>query len=252
MSREKPKKAVVATINYAGFEFPGLRLPSGEYAIAVSQVGYIFQFVHSNEQRTIKRLLGKGFQFVRAASELNPKKVNIILLEDFGKLVNAVARSKDKAYENARELAYAIQDASVTTTLEQAFDIAFENKEQLEYYQAKQSARVQGKVTRRTLTNVIQDYVKANSDLLSDNYRKFIYNNCTDATYRLVFGRSAKKLKEDWGCIDVRAAMTIEELMIVDSVERLAMKLIEEQGFEPQTAIKEAQNRLLIKKIERK
>lgn len=245
------KKAVVASVNYARFEFLGLKLPSGEYAIAASQIADIFQFDQNQSSRAIKRLLGKGFQFDQYSSEIHPKKVNILLLEDFGKLVNAIARSSDKAYEDARQLAYAIQDASVTTTIEQAFDIAFDNKEQLEYYQAKQTARVQGKVTRRTLTNVVKDYVKANSDELSDNYKKFIYNNCTDATYRIVFGRSAKKLKEDWECNDVRAAMTIEELMIIDSVERLAMTLIEDQDFEPQTAIKEAGNRLLIKKIER-
>ena len=251
MPQEKPKKAVVATVNYAGFEFPGLQLPDGNYAIAVSQVGEIFQFVHSNEQRTIKRLLGKDFQFVRAVSELNPKKVNIIPLEDFGRLVNAVARSSDKAYEKARDLAYAIQDASVTTTLEQAFDIAFDNKRSLIEYQEKQKARVQGKVARRNMTNVVKDYVKAHDDEVSDNYKKFIYNNCTDRTYRLVFGRSAKQLKEDWECNDVRAAMTVEELFIVRGVEDLAMKLIE-QGIEPQQAIDEAGKRLMIQKIERK
>ncbi len=260
MPKNKPQKAVVATVTYAGFEFPGLKLPDGSYAIspkarhcviAVSQVADIFQFDQNQGSRSIKRLLYKDFQFDRATSELNPKKVNIILLEDFGKLVNAIARSKDKAYENARELAYAIQDASVTTSIEQAFDIAFDNKQKLEDYQAKQKARVQGKITRRTLTNSIRDYVNANSDNLSDNYKKFIYNNCTDAVNRIVFGRSSKKLKEDWDCNDVRAAMTMEELMIVDGVERLVIALIDDQGFEPQTAIKEAANRLLIKKIKR-
>ena len=250
MPQEKPKKAVVATVIYAGFEFPGLQMPDGSYGIGVSQVANIFQFVHSNEQRVIKRLLGKEFQFVRSASELNPKKVNVIPLEDFGRLVNAIARSSDKAYERARELAFAIQDASVTTTIEQAFDIAFDNKRSLEEYQEKQKARVQGKVARRNMTNVVRDYVKAHSDEVSDNYKKFIYNNCTDRIYRLVFGRSAKKLKEDWECNDVRAAMTLEELFIVRGVEDLTMKLIE-QGIEPQKAIDEAGERLMIQKIDR-
>lgn len=252
MPQEKPKKAVVATVNYAGFEFPGLQLPDGSYALAVLQVGDIFQFDQNQASRSVKRLLGNSFQFDRAASELNPKKVNIILLSDFGKLVNAIARSSDKAYEKARELAYAIQDASVTTTIEQAFDIAFDNQRSLEEYQEKQKARVQGKVARRNMTNVVRDYVKAHSDELSDNYQNFIYNNCSDRTYRLVFGRSAKQLKEDWECDDVRAAMTIEELFIVRGVEDLAMKLIEQEGIEPQQAIDEAGKRLMIQKIERK
>ena len=150
------------------------------------------------------------------------------------------------------KVAVAIAEASVTTTLEQAFDVAFDNKQKLEDYQAKQEARVQGKLTRRTLTNAIKDYINANAELLSDNYKKFVYNNCTDAVNRIVFGRSAKKLKEDWDTREVRSAMTIEELMIVDGVERLAVTLIDDLGFEPITAIKEAGERLLIKKIERK
>ncbi|MDJ0746316.1 MAG: hypothetical protein QNJ32_23535 [Xenococcaceae cyanobacterium MO_167.B27] len=149
------------------------------------------------------------------------------------------------------KVAIAIAEASVTTTLEQAFDIAFDNKQKLEEYQAKHKARVQGKLTRRTLTNAIRDYINANADDLSDNYKKFIYSNCTDTVNRIVFGRSASKLKEEWDCRELRSAMTIEELMIVDGVERLALTLIDDLGFEPLTAIKEAGNRLLIKKIKR-
>ena len=251
MSQEKPKKAVVATVNYAGFKFPGLKLPSGEYAIAVTQAVELyarsnegFQFRKSDASRDIKYLMGKGFQFRKSVSEIHPKKVNILTLEQFGELTFQVAFK-------GNEIAKAILKASVTTTLEQAFDIAFDNKQALEDYQEKQKARVQGKITRRSFTDVIRDYVKANDGDLSDNYKKYIYNNCSDAVYRLVFDRSAKQLREDWDCKDVRAAMTIEELMIVDGVERLAKALIDDQGFEPQTAITEAGNRLLVKKIKR-
>ena len=249
--KQKPQKAVVATVNYAGFEFPGLKLPNADYAISVPQIASMFQFLQKNSTRGIKRLIGNDFQFLRAASELNPKKVNIILLKDFGRLVNAIARSKDKAYEKARELAYALQDASVTMTLEQAYDLAFGNKQALEEYQEKHKARVQGKLTRRTLTDAIKDYIINHADEVSDNYKKWIYNNCTEAVNRLVFGRSAKKLKEDWVAIEVRSAMTTEELMIVDGVERLVVKLIDDFNFEPIAAIEEAGKRLLIKKIER-
>ena len=65
-----------------------------------------------------------------------------------------------------------------------------------------------------------------------------------------MFGRSAKKLIEHWECDDVRAAMTVEELFIVRGVEDLTMKLIE-QGIEPQKAVDEAGERLMIQKIER-
>lgn len=245
------KKAVVAIINYAGFEFPGLKLPSGEYAIAVSQVIEIFQqsnggfqFLKQNATRDIKYLLGKDFQLLKSASEINPRKVNILTIEQFGQLTFEVAF-------RGNDVAKAILKASVSTTIEQAFDIAFDQKQKLEEYQAKQSARVQGKITRRSFTTVIGDYVTAHSDELSENYKKFIYNNCTDGTYRIVFGRSANKLREAWDCRDVRDELTIEEAMIIESVERLAATLIDEQDIEPQAAIKEAGGRMLIKKIER-
>ncbi len=242
----KTKKAVVATVRYAGFEFPGLKLANGKYGITSSQAWEMLKFSeHPNHaSRTLKRLLGKDFKTTRLASELNPKKVNIILLEDFGLLVLKLAFKGNK-------VAQAIAEASVTTTLEIAYDIAFENKQKLEDYQAKHEARVQGKVTRRTLTNAIKDYINANADDLSDNYQRFIYNNCSQAVNKIVFGRNAKQLRESWDCTDLREAMTIEELMIVDSVERLAVTLIDDQGFEPLTAVKEAGNRLLIKQIER-
>lgn len=246
MPQNRPKKAVVATVNYAGFEFSGLQMPDGSYGITASQAWEILKFsdLPKNASRDVKRLLGKDYQTFRIASELNPKKVNVILLKDFGLLVMKLAF-------RGNEFAQAIAEASVTTTIEQAFDIAFDNKRSLIEYQEKQKARVQGKVTRRNMTNVVRDYVKSHSDDVSDNYKNFIYNNCTDRTYRLVFGRSAKQLKEDWECNDVRAAMTVEELFIVRGVEDLAMKLIE-QGTEPQQAIDEAGERLMIVKIERK
>lgn len=248
----KLKKAVVATVNYAGFEFPGLKLPNGKYAIAVPQIVDIYQGdlegfrpPKNYASQTFKRLLGNQFRSHKIATELDNARINVVSLEVFA-LINIQILIK------GNKIAQAIAEASVSTTLEQAFDIAFDNKQSLEEYQQRQKARVEGKLTRRTLTNAIRDYINAaNSDEISDNYKKFIYNNCTDAVNRLIFGRSAKKLKEDWDCNEVRSAMTTEELMIVDSIERLSVTLIDDLGFEPLTAIKEAGSRLLIKKIQR-
>lgn len=251
MKNNTTQKAVVAKINYAGFEFPGLKLPNGEYAIALSQIVDLLQRDNkgfrpskNTAARDFKRMLGERFRSSKIATEIDNAKFNIVDVKTFGLLMVQSAIKGNK-------VALAITEASVTTTIEQAFDIAFDNKQKLEDYQAKQAARVQGKLTRRSFTTVVKDYVIAHSDKLSDNYKTFIYNNCTDATYRLVFGRSAKKLKEAWQCRDVRDELTIEEAMIIDSIERLAATLIDEQGFEPQEAIKEAGRRMLIKAIGR-
>lgn len=249
--KQKPQKAVVAIVSYAGFEFPGLKLPDSNYGIAIPQIIDIYSQDHegfrpskNTASRDFKRLLGKKFRSSKLATELDNARINVVDLEVFG-LINIQILLK------GNKVAQAIAEASTTTTLEQAHDLAFNNKQALEEYQERQKARVQGKLTRRTLTDAIQDYINANKDELSDNYQKWIYNNCTDSLNRLVFGRSAKRLKEDWNCLEVRSAMTTEELMIVDSVERLAVTLIDEHGFEPKAAISEAGRRLLIKKIPR-
>ncbi|MDJ0534768.1 MAG: hypothetical protein QNJ70_20185 [Xenococcaceae cyanobacterium MO_207.B15] len=249
--KKKPLKAVVATVRYAGFEFEGLRLPDSTYAIGIPQVVDLlardingFRPSKNTASRDFKRILGKRFRPSKIATELDNAKINVIGIETFGLLMIQLAI-------RGNEVAQAIAEASVTTTLEMAYDIAFNNKQKLEEYQARHEARVQGKLTRRSLTDAIQDYIKANADTLSDKYERFVYNNCSNAVNRIIFGRSAKKLKESWNCTELRDAMTSEELSHVDSVERLAVRLIDELGYEPFSAVKEAGNRLLIKQINR-
>ena len=249
--KHKTQKAVVATVRYAGFEFPGLKLPNGDYAIGIPQIVDLleqdnkgFRPSKNTASRDFKRILGNRFRSSKIATELDNAKINVVGIETFGLLMIQLAIK-------GNQVAIAIAEASVTTTLEMSYDLAFHNEQKLEEYQAKQEARVQGKVTRRTLTNAIRDYINANSDDLSVNYQKFIYNNASDRLNKIVFGRSAKKLRESWKCTELRDAMTFEELMIVDSVERLAVTLIDDQGFEPLSAVKAAGNRLLIKQIER-
>ncbi|MDJ0534769.1 MAG: hypothetical protein QNJ70_20190 [Xenococcaceae cyanobacterium MO_207.B15] len=71
--KQKIQKAVVATVRYAGFEFPGLSYKRGIYGITASQAWEMLKFSeHPNyASRTLKRLLGKDFKTIRLASELN-------------------------------------------------------------------------------------------------------------------------------------------------------------------------------------
>lgn len=188
--------------------------------------------------------MGNDFKTPKAKTEFNKNVTNVVSLEDFEIVIAKLDRAGSHKAQDFRDELIGL---SLNQLWSDAFNVKFDTEERQQWLLSRQ----QSKITRRTLTNAIRDYVKNNKSDLSDNYQKFIYNNCTDAVNRLVFGRSAKKLKESWDCNDVRAAMTIEELMIIDGVERLAVTLIDSLGFEPQTAIKEAGNRLLIKKIER-
>lgn len=74
--------AQIATIEIVpGFPIEGLY--AGEwngYYVAVSQIADRFQFVKTNAQRNVKALMGKGFQFVKLRTKLNPKAVNALTL----------------------------------------------------------------------------------------------------------------------------------------------------------------------------
>lgn len=85
-------KAIIAKIDLGIVEPEGLMLPNGRFAFAVPQVADIFPFVKSNAQRDIKALMGKGFQFDKCISELNPKPVNIMFIEDFKRLTFLLAQ----------------------------------------------------------------------------------------------------------------------------------------------------------------
>lgn len=111
-------KAKIATISYAGFEFEGLMLPNGDYAIGVSQAADLFLIPQKHSSREFKALLGKGFQFPKVKSELHPKAVNVIKLPNFSRLVlRLVAKGNPKAQE--------IAEASIELPLKMAFDQAF-------------------------------------------------------------------------------------------------------------------------------
>ena len=244
------KKALVATINYAGFKFEGLKLMTGEYAIAASQIARLFKFDQNQASRTIKRMIGKDFQFDQWKSTLNAKAVNVILLNDFGRLVNAIARTTEKAYINGKELAYAIQDASVTTTIEQAFDIAFNNKQKLENYQKALENRVAGKVNRRSLTDSIKDYKIINSHLPKD-YLDNLYWATTNKIYRGLFGRDAAKLRKDWNCEKPRDVMTHSELFNLAMLEQVTASFIDNQKLNPFVAVNKAITALSLSVITR-
>ena len=237
-------KAKTATIHYAGIDFEGLMLPNGDYAISVSQTCRIFSFPTKHGSRSLKALLGKGFSFPKTASELNSKPVNILSLTDFSKVALLLA------LKGNNEKARAIVEASIELPIKMSYDKAFDQRVSSEQNLRWFNARVAGKAVRRTLTDAI-DYYLENTANLSDNYRKFIYSNVSNKVNLIVFNRTSKRLKKDWGCNMVRDNMTSRELDLVRQVEDLAMRLIDHQGYEPMKAVDEAGVRLVINFVDR-
>lgn len=143
-------KAIVSTITYAGMTFEGLMLPDGSYQIGVSQLSALLQFPNKNASREVKGILGKGFQFLKTASELHPKKVNTLTLPQLAKVIKAFARKGNEA-------AWDLLDACFLEKMERIFDEHFGNVVEERVREQRFAARMMTKATFRPLTDALQE-----------------------------------------------------------------------------------------------
>jgi hypothetical protein len=238
----KPQKAVVAQVCIGQIEIEGLMLPDGSYGVAVPQIAQLLQFDSNQASRQFKSLLGKDFQFDKTKSELHPKAVNYVKLKQFTKIIHKMAVNGNKQAQDFAEIMF---EFSLQQLFSDAFGVKFEQEDRQNWLKARQ----EGKVTRRELTDAIKDYLDNHE--VSDNYRKFVYNNITDLINLAIFGRRACKLRQDWECGNPREKMTDKEIFLVKEVENLIMRLIDNRGFEPMDATREAIHRLCLPSIKR-
>lgn len=166
-------KAIVTKINYAGLEFEGLMLPDGSYGVALPQIAALFQFPNKHASRQVKSLLGNGFQFPKAKSELHPKAVNYLTLETFSLLTIHLMKKGNAVAE-------AFVFASVTEKIERIFDNAFGVVVEERDREARFAARLETKIAFRPLTDQLQrhgftedwqygKFIKAFQDFLGFN-----------------------------------------------------------------------------------
>ena len=66
----KSDRAQVTLIQIGLTEIEGLLLSDGRFAISVSQVCSVFQFLNKNAVREVQALLGNDFQFLKTRSTL--------------------------------------------------------------------------------------------------------------------------------------------------------------------------------------
>jgi len=94
-------------------------------------------------------------------------------------------------------------------------------------------------VTRRTLTDAIKAYLETHE--VSENYRKFVYSNCSDKINRSLFGKTAAQLCAERSCSkdELRDTHSAASLVSIERIEYIAVKKID-RGIEPQIATNEA------------
>lgn len=98
--------------------------------------------------------------------------------------------------------------------------------------------RQHGKETRRTLTDAIKQYLLRYPDK-SEDYKRWIYANATNAMYNAVFGMTAIKLEEFLTCgrNESRNILDSKCLDKIDRVESAICDLINDQDIEPMAAV---------------
>lgn len=114
-------------------------------------------------------------------------------------------------------------------------------------------SRIEGKSTRRTFTDAVQDYIDRHRSELSENSIKWMYINASEQVNLIVFGRKAKRLADDLQIppATLRDGMTSEELQLVREVENTAMRMIDRLDMNPLEAVKLAGVNLLIPRQDR-
>ena len=130
------QKARVTQVPLGSESLEGLMLPDGSFAISASQVAAYFQFDSNQSSRTLKSLLGAGFQFDKVASEIHPKKVNVIDLLTLEKLIIELAF---RGNEKAQWLGRTLVGLSLTQLFSDAFGVKFNTEERERYVKFREA-----------------------------------------------------------------------------------------------------------------
>jgi hypothetical protein len=101
------------------------------------------------------------------------------------------------------------------------------------------------KITRVSWTDVVKVWIYDHKEELSEGAYKYMYANVSDILNVGLFGRKAKKLKQDWDLKEnahLRDFMNEEELEIIHIIEHQAKRLLLE-GMNPVEAMRESLKR---------
>ncbi len=165
----------------------------------------------------------------------NNSSIRLINLDSALEIIQVYAQLGNKECQ-------ALVFACFAETIERRLDNAFGVKRTEENRNKRLKARVESKLTRRTLTDSIKEYIARHPEL-SENYPKFVYSNCTDCINLVVLGAKSKEIKVELdlkptGALrDVIPFLSLREL---ETIEGVAGRFIDAEDTEPLEACKRA------------
>jgi hypothetical protein len=237
-------KAVRATITLGDIKLDVFQLPDGSY-------GYTYEWLGNLIGRDKSILSNKKSPF--CLYNLN-KSLSKEALTNRRVFVEGISKAKLNYLTESElmvvlgSLAYMVPEKVVPflvacgiETLERRADTAFGVVRDEEERNDRMTARIKGKVARRTLTDVIKNYIESHE--VSDNYKKFIFSNCSDHLNKIILGAKAKQAKEFYQVPEsslLRNHIPVAALRELELTEEMASRLIEERDMEPLEAVKQA------------
>lgn len=157
-------KAEITEVQIGVLKIQGLMSEDGDFGVAVPQVTERFQINKNQASRDLKALLGKGFQFDKWKTPLNPKAVNVIPLDSFQTLVRELDKRGNKAASD-------FVDSLFGLSLHQLFCDAFGRKFEAQDRQVWLTTRYATKHDFRSLT----DRLKAFGFTEPSEYARFVW-----------------------------------------------------------------------------
>jgi hypothetical protein len=224
------------TIHLGNIPLDVFQLEDGSYILSQDQVFEAVDVINKNYPRFLR---SEKLDSLPCMESLKPpihfkgiSKIKPLTIEQASAIWGALA-----AKGNLKAIALLV--ASATEAIERRADIVFGKVRTEAERNERFKSRIAGKVSRRTWTQAIADYV--NTHEVSDNYRQWIYINVSDTLNLALFGKKAKQLCEERGCTKETLRDTHDEanLRLIDRIEDYAMRLTD-RGLEPKLAIAEA------------
>jgi hypothetical protein len=223
---DKTIKAVVATVDIGHHKIQGLMLPNGDFAIAVTQIAEMFQINSNQASRTLKPLLGKGFQFDTTKSELHPKAVNILSLTDFEIVtLELVIRGNEAAIAFQRSLV----GLALMQLFNDAFGIKFEKIDRQNWLKERQD----GKFYRRSLTDAIKFLIEQGKHLNYGLMTLQTYSACKLSSDYAIYRKSHKDSR-------FRNTLDSAKLRNIAKFEELVADYIMVDHLDPESAMTKA------------
>jgi hypothetical protein len=232
-------KAVRTKIKLGDIELDAFKLPDGEYRLSLTQATVALGFDKRRGSdflglEVVKTLATYELQGSGFVAEDTNQKIKSLTIDAFTAIVMYYALKGNL-------LAQAILGACLSEALERRIDAAFGVVRDEEERNDRMAARQKGKVARRSLTDVIRDYMESHD--VSDNYKRFIFANCSDHLNKIILGAKAKQARDFYQIPEsslLRNHIPVAALRELELTEEMAARLIEEREMEPLEAVKQA------------